>query len=100
MRREGLWSQAKTRAAAVIKGVHPGDTVAIYAFDRGLRPVLGFQEWTTSSPGDRAALAQRKIDELKPGGVERSLVEPSSGHRSCLKNLAHLLVRWDPVALS
>ena len=67
MRREGLWNQAKARAAAVIKGVHSGDTVAIFAFDRGLRPVLGFQEWITSSPGDRTALAQRKIDELKPG---------------------------------
>ncbi|MBC8003163.1 MAG: BatA domain-containing protein [Opitutaceae bacterium] len=67
MRREGLWNQAKTRAATVLKGVHPGDVVAIYAFDRGMRPVLNFEEWTTSSPGDRTALAQRKIDELKPG---------------------------------
>ena len=67
MRREGLWNQAKTRAAAVIKGVHTSDAVAIYAFDRGMRPVLSFQEWTTISPGDRAALAQRKIDELHPG---------------------------------
>lgn len=67
MRREGLWNQAKARAATVLKGVHSGDAVAIFAFDRGLRPVLGFQEWITSGPGDRTALAQRKIDELKPG---------------------------------
>lgn len=66
MRREGLWPQARDRAAAVLRQAGPGDQVAILAFDRQTRTVLGFEEWNASGPAERVALAAQRLAALSP----------------------------------
>lgn len=67
MHRAGLWDRAIKAANARIDKATPADQVAIYTFDREIRPVLSFQEWAETDPAQRRAIAQRRISELKPG---------------------------------
>ena len=66
LRRENLWSDARSKAVELVRQARPNDEVAILAFDRTARPVLSFQEWRTTPTGDRAALAGQRLDALKP----------------------------------
>lgn len=66
MRRDGVWAEARRRAGAVIDRARPGDQVAVLAFDRGVRTLLSFEQWTATGPGERAALAAQRLSAAEP----------------------------------
>ena len=67
MRRAGLWSAARERVAATLRRVAPADQVAVFAFDRRTVPLISFAEWNRTTPGDRAALVNARLNATAPG---------------------------------
>jgi len=67
MRREDLWEQARAKAVEAVRGLGPGDALAVYAFDQQLRAVLAFAESAGMPAGERAAAAQNRLAALSPG---------------------------------
>lgn len=66
MRRDNLWDDARSRVAALVREAGDRDEVAILAFSRQVTPVFRFDEWKSAAPGERAALAIGRINDLKP----------------------------------
>src|SRR5688500_1039595 len=56
MRRDDLWAQAGRHVDEVLKEASPADEVALYLFDRQVRPAFTFDEWNGSNPAQRGAL--------------------------------------------
>src|SRR5688500_14703171 len=52
MRREDLWTQAKTRTLEMVRALKPSDAFAVYVFDQQLRTILNFAEAAQLPPGD------------------------------------------------
>jgi Mg-chelatase subunit ChlD len=79
MRRGDLWKQAAARADAALADCRPTDRVAVYAFDRTVRPVMGFAESDQLEPQQRVAIARDRVKQLSPtwGGTElgRALID-------------------------
>ncbi len=67
MRRAGLWDEARARVDAVIRRAGPADQVALYTFDRRATPLVPFEEWNRTAPGDRVALALGRLGGVSPG---------------------------------
>lgn len=67
MRRADLWSQARSRAEAVLQKITPADRVALFGFDVQLTPLVSFDEWNSTAAGDRVAFARSRLDGAKPG---------------------------------
>ena len=67
MRRANLWSQARERVTALVRKASPVDRVALFGFDRQLRPLMTFEEWSSLAAGDRAVRASSRLAETKPG---------------------------------
>jgi hypothetical protein len=67
MRREGLWSAATAKATDILKGLSPGDQVAVFTFDSRLRPLVSFEQWAGMNSSDRAAQVESQIAAMKPG---------------------------------
>jgi hypothetical protein len=78
MRREGLWTAALAKAAAVLDSASPSDQVAVFAFDRKIRPVVTFAQWSALGQGERAAVAGRRLADLQPGWDSTHLGEALS----------------------
>ena len=55
MRREPLWNRALAEARKAFE--EPADELAVVAFDRQPRVLLGFRQWVEAPSGNRAALA-------------------------------------------
>jgi hypothetical protein len=66
LRRGDLWAKARDAAHRVVAECRPTEELAVIAFDRTSRTVLGFRESSSLEPGRRQALALARIDELKP----------------------------------
>ncbi|MDY3560761.1 BatA domain-containing protein [Gemmata sp. JC673] len=79
MRRGDVWKRAVASADAALAECRPTDRVAVYAFDRTVRPVLGFAEADRLEPHQRVAVARDRLTQLTPtwGGTElgRALVD-------------------------
>ena len=79
MRRGDLWQQAVAKADAALADCRPTDRVAVYAFDRTVRPVLGFTESDQLEPHQRIAVARDRLGRLTPtwGSTElgRALID-------------------------
>jgi hypothetical protein len=67
MRRSGVWSIALSKTQAALKSAAPQDQVALYVFDRNLRGLVSFEEWTGMAPGDRAVMAMKRLSDNSPG---------------------------------
>jgi len=67
MRRAGVWEQARKDALEQVRRASAADQLAIYAFDRDVRPVLSFDEWTQTPPGQRVSVAEARVSGLAPG---------------------------------
>ncbi|MBI3415208.1 MAG: BatA domain-containing protein [Verrucomicrobia bacterium] len=67
MRREGVWAEAKARAAETLRRASPADQVALLTFDQRPRTLFSLEEWNAAAPGDRGALALKQLDEVSPG---------------------------------
>ncbi len=66
MRREGLWDAARARILAAVESAAPGDTLAVYGFDRRMRSVVSFADWTSRPSAERVALVRSRLDALAP----------------------------------
>jgi hypothetical protein len=66
MRRENLWDEARSKALEIIRQASAVDEMAVYAFDRNVRPALTFQEWKKGSLNERKGLAEQRLAALKP----------------------------------
>jgi len=67
MRREGLWSAARAKAEAAVREAALQDSLALFTFDRGLTPVVSFEEWHSTPFSERAALAISRLRNISPG---------------------------------
>lgn len=67
MRRAGHWEEARKQALAQVRKASPADQLAIYTYDREIRPVLSFSEWSETAPAQRLSLAEGRIGSLSPG---------------------------------
>jgi Aerotolerance regulator N-terminal/von Willebrand factor type A domain len=67
MRREGLWSAAQARVRARLARAGSADRVAVMAFDRRPRTVVGFDQWAHQRPDERVAAAAQALAEQAPG---------------------------------
>ena len=67
MRRTGVWARALDEAKAVLKDAGPADRVSVMSFDQGVRTLIGFDQWQTMAPGQRASLAAQEMARLSPG---------------------------------
>jgi hypothetical protein len=66
LRRDGLWASAQEKARDVLREAAGTHDIALFAFDRGTRTVLDFDEWRTMDPVAREAEAGARIDALAP----------------------------------
>ena len=66
LRRANLWQRAVANAEAALAECRPADRVAVYAFDRTVRPVLGFAESDRLEPHQRVAVARDRVRQLNP----------------------------------
>ncbi len=69
MRRAGAWASAKERAEEVLRRAGPADQVALYAFDRQAQPIVSFEEWNRTAPGDRVTFTAARLAALTPGWI-------------------------------
>jgi len=67
MRRQNLWSLALAKAKEVLDKTSPADQAAVFTFDRRTRSLVSFEQWSSGNAGERAALAAKRLAELKPG---------------------------------
>jgi hypothetical protein len=66
MKRENLWAEAKAKAEQVLKRTAPGDTVALFLFDRTTRALMSFEQWTATPIGERIPLAIQRLSTATP----------------------------------
>lgn len=82
MRRGDLWKQAVAKADDALAECRPADRVAVYAFDRTVRPVLGFAESDQLEPQQKIALARDRLQQLSPTwgatALDRALIESAA----------------------
>jgi hypothetical protein len=71
MRRANLWSQARDKVDSLLRNLTPADRVALFTFDRQFKPVMTFEEW--SSTADRNSLVSGRLADVKPGWAATSL---------------------------
>jgi hypothetical protein len=67
MRRSGLWQDARAEAESIVKRAAPGDQIAMMAFDREVRPLWTFDDWSRMSPPERMSRAKQQLQSLNPG---------------------------------
>ena len=76
MRRGDLWTQAKSHVEKVLGELSPADEVALYLFDRQVRPAMTFAEWReTDDPARRAATLRSRLAEAGPTWASTRLGE-------------------------
>jgi hypothetical protein len=73
MRREGLWDLAIARAQKVIQQSNPTDVVALYTFDRSLKPLVSVEEADLTAPAQRQQLAISGLRTIKPTWMSTDL---------------------------
>jgi hypothetical protein len=66
MRRSGLWAEAQAQLAAALAKVGSADQVAVFTFDRQVRPLVSFDQWAAWNPAERVALATRQLSRTSP----------------------------------
>ncbi len=67
MRRADLWPDALTRANETLQKLAPGDQCAVFTFDRQLKRLLTFDQWTALNRDERVALAAKRLSDSTPG---------------------------------
>src|SRR5688572_11959399 len=66
MRREGVWKEAMSRTRELARRAAPADRVQILAFDRAVRRLLSFEDWSALRPEDRVAAVEQGLNSLGP----------------------------------
>src|SRR5258706_81855 len=75
MRRGDLWQQAIAQADQVLKDLRPADEVALFTFDRQVRPAFTFAEWNEHDPSQRSALLRARLAAASPTWAPTQLGE-------------------------
>ncbi|HYG36582.1 MAG TPA: BatA domain-containing protein [Clostridia bacterium] len=79
MKRANLWNDARAKVETILSKTTPADQVGLFTFDRQMSPLVNFEEWNNTAPGERAALARRKLGETGPGWsathLDRALIQ-------------------------
>jgi hypothetical protein len=82
MKRGELWKQAVAKADDALAECRPADRVAVYAFDRTVRPVLSFAESDQLEPQQKIAVARDRVKQLTPSwgatALDRALIESTA----------------------
>ncbi len=86
MRREGLWTAALARVEAVLRDVRPEETAAVFAFDRDLRAVLQFDDWTRLGAGARVEETLSRLRSLSAGWAATRLDQALIGAAEALED--------------
>jgi len=73
MRRTGVWTRAVEEAKSALKNAGPTDRVCVMSFDREARTLIGFDQWQTMDPGQRASVAVQEVSGLSPGWSDTDL---------------------------
>jgi hypothetical protein len=73
MRREGLWEAALEKARQWIDGANPSDQLAVYTFDREVRPVVTLEQWNAMSLDQRKSTAAGRLADAQPGWASTHL---------------------------
>jgi len=84
MQRPGLWETAVARVEKIVEQSVPTDVLALYAFDRSLKPLVSVEEAIGTAPAQRQQLARAGLKSLKPTWMGTDL-------GSALVNAADLL---------
>jgi hypothetical protein len=66
MRREGVWTAASAKAEDVLRRAGPADQVAILPFGKQATPLVSFEDWNRTAPGDRVAFAVGRLGGIAP----------------------------------
>ena len=66
MRRAGLFEGARAAVASRLRQAAAGDQCAIYVFDRQMRPLMSFADWSRTAPNERVALALSRLASVSP----------------------------------
>src|SRR4051812_18667786 len=67
MRRENLWAQARAKAEEYLRSASPADSVALFAFDQRVHPLLSFEQWSSLAPGQRVSSGLQRLTDTTPG---------------------------------
>jgi hypothetical protein len=67
MRRPNLWTDARNKVQSFLAEASPVDQLAVFTFARQAEPLVTFEQWTATPPGDRAALVSAKLAAISPG---------------------------------
>ena len=86
MRREGLWPAALARVEAVLREVRPEETAAVFAFDRELRAVVQFDDWTRLGAGARLEETLQRLRTLSAGWAATRLDQALIGAAEALED--------------
>ena len=68
MRRAGLWEEAVGQLDDVLsEAVQANHQVAVLGYDRAIRPIFSFQQWTSLDLGQRQEAVTAAVAETSPG---------------------------------
>lgn len=84
MQRPGLWETAIARVEKIVEQSAPTEVLALYAFDRSLKPLVSVEEAIGTAPSQRQQLARAGLKAAKPTWMGTDL-------GSALVNAADLL---------
>ncbi len=73
MRRTGMWDQAISEVKSVLEGVSQTDRVCVISFDQSTKTQMGFEQWGTLDPSQRAPIVIENISKLSPGWASTNL---------------------------
>jgi hypothetical protein len=73
MRREGLWTKARSLADSYLDKAAPADQFAVMTFDRQPRTLVSFSEWSSWTADQRAGLARQRLAAANPGWMNTQL---------------------------
>lgn len=66
MQRDGLWAAARSKLSDFLGQARAGDEVAVMLFSNQMDPVVQFEDWKASVPGERAAMVLSRMGDRKP----------------------------------
>ena len=89
MRRESLWPDALAKLRSVLDRTTLSDQVAVFAFDRQLRPIVSFEQWNDMAPGERASLTAQRLGSLTPTWSATDLGGALTAAAEALENAAN-----------
>jgi hypothetical protein len=73
MRRAGVWARAIDEAKSILADAGPADRLCVMSFDQTTRTLIGFEQWATMDPAQRAAIAAQSVSGLSPSWASTDL---------------------------